>query len=72
MARAAFNKQKTLFTSTLDLNFGKKLMKCYIWGSASYGGKTWTHWIIGQKYLERFEMWCEKKKEISWTDNVKN
>jgi hypothetical protein len=29
MAKAAFNK-KTLFTSKLDLNVRKKLVKCYI------------------------------------------
>jgi hypothetical protein len=31
MAKAAFNKKKTLFTSTLDLNLRNKLVKCYIW-----------------------------------------
>ena len=34
MAKAAFNKKKTLFTSKLDLNLRKKLVKCYIWGMA--------------------------------------
>ena len=29
MAKAAFNKKNTLFTSTLDLNLRKKLVKCY-------------------------------------------
>jgi predicted adenine nucleotide alpha hydrolase (AANH) superfamily ATPase len=29
-AKAAFNKKKTLFTSKLDLNLRKKLVKCYI------------------------------------------
>ena len=29
MAKATFNKKKTLFTSTLDLNLRKKLVKCY-------------------------------------------
>jgi hypothetical protein len=33
MAKAAFNK-KTLFTSRLDLNLRKKLVKCYIWSIA--------------------------------------
>jgi len=28
MAKAAFNKKKTLFTSKLDLNLRKKLIKC--------------------------------------------
>jgi len=30
MAKAAFNKKKTLFSSKLDLNLRKKLVKCYI------------------------------------------
>ena len=28
MAKTAFNKKKTLFTSKLDLNLKKKLVKC--------------------------------------------
>ena len=34
MAKAAFNKNKGLFTSTLDLELRKKLVKCYIWSIA--------------------------------------
>jgi hypothetical protein len=30
MAKAAFSKKRTLFTSKLDLNLRKKLAKCYI------------------------------------------
>ena len=30
MVRAAFNKKKNLFTSKLDLNMRKKLVKCYV------------------------------------------
>jgi len=30
MAKAAFNKKKNLFTSTLNLNLRKKLVQCYI------------------------------------------
>jgi hypothetical protein len=30
IARAAFNKKKTLFASKLDLKLRKKLVKCYI------------------------------------------
>jgi hypothetical protein len=29
MANAAFNRKKTFFTRKLDLNLGKKLVKCY-------------------------------------------
>ena len=35
MRRAAFNKKKSLFTSTLDLNLRKKLVTWYIWSTAS-------------------------------------
>jgi len=30
MAKAAFKKKRTLFTSTLDLELRKKLVKCYV------------------------------------------
>jgi len=42
MAKAAFNKKKTLFTSTMYLNLRKKLIKCYISSMALYGAETWT------------------------------
>ena len=56
MAKAAFIKKKTIFTSKLDLNFRKKLIKCYIWSMALYGAETWTLRAADQKYLESFEM----------------
>ena len=36
MAKAAFNKKKTLITNILDLNMRKKLVKCYIWSMVFY------------------------------------
>jgi hypothetical protein len=42
MAKAAFNKKKTLFTSKLDLNLRNKLVKCCILSIALYGTETWT------------------------------
>jgi hypothetical protein len=39
IAKAAF-KRKTLFTSKLDLNVRKKLLKGYKWGTALYGAET--------------------------------
>ena len=42
MAKAAFNKKKTHFTSKLDLNLRKKLLKCYIWSIALYDTEIWT------------------------------
>jgi len=73
MAKAAFNKRRTLFTSTLDLELRKKLVKCYIWSIALYGAETWTLRALDQKHLESFEMWCWRRMEkISWTDHVRN
>ena len=73
MAKAAFSKKKTLFTSKLDLNLMKKLIKYYIWSMALYGAETWTLRAADRKYLESFEMWCWRKMEkISWTDHVRN
>jgi hypothetical protein len=46
MAKAAFNKKRTLFTSTLDLEWRKKLVKCYIRSIALYGAETWTLWAV--------------------------
>jgi len=56
MAKAAFYKKKTLFTSTLDVNFRKELIKRYIWGIALYGAETWTPRKIDRKYLNSFEL----------------
>jgi len=73
MAKAAFNKKTTLFTSTLDLELRMKLVKCYIWSIALYGAETWTLRAVDQKNLESFEMWCWRRMEkISWTDHVRN
>jgi hypothetical protein len=73
MAKAAFNKKKNLFTSKLELNLRKKLVKCYIWSVALCGAETWTLRKVDQKYVESFEMWCWRRMEkISWTDRVRN
>jgi len=41
IAKAASNKTRILFTNKLDLNLGKKLIKCYIWSMLVYGAETW-------------------------------
>ena len=58
MAKAAFNKKRALFTSTLDFKLRTKLVKCYIWSTAFYGAEACTLRAIDQKRLERLEMWC--------------
>ena len=63
---------RRLFSSKLDLNLRKKLVKCYIWSIGLYGVATWTLWKADQKYLETFKMWCWRKMEkISWIDRVR-
>ena len=72
MAKAAFNKNRTPFTSTMDLELRKKLVKCYVCSIALYGAETWTLRAVDQKYMESFEMWCWRRMEkISWTDHVR-
>jgi hypothetical protein len=71
-AKAALT-EKTLFTSKLDFNLRKKLVKQYIWNITLYGATTWTLQKVDQKYLKSFEMWCWRRTNISWSNNgVKN
>jgi hypothetical protein len=73
MAKAAFNKKKALFTSKLNLNLRKKLVKCYSWSIVFYGAGTWTLQKVDQKYLASFEMWCWRRmNKVSWIDRVRN
>jgi hypothetical protein len=73
MAKAAFNKQRSLATSKMDLELGKKLGNCYIWSTALYADETWTLWGVDQKHLESLEMWCWRRLEkISWIDHARN
>jgi predicted adenine nucleotide alpha hydrolase (AANH) superfamily ATPase len=39
-AKAAFNKKRAVFTSTLDLKLRKNLVKCYIWSITVCGAET--------------------------------
>jgi hypothetical protein len=73
MEKAAFNKKKNLFTSKLDSNLRKKLVKCYIWSISFYGAEKRTLRKVDKTYLESFEMWCWRRMlKISWTDRVRN
>ena len=65
ISKAAFNKKKTLFTSKLDFNLRRKLVKCYIWSIALYGAENWILHKVYQKYPERFEMWRWRRMDVS-------
>jgi hypothetical protein len=54
ISKAAFNKKRALFTSTLVLELRKKVVKCYFWSIALYGAETWTLRAVDQKQLEKF------------------
>ena len=70
---SAFNKKRALFTSTLDLELRKKLVKCCIWSIAIYGAETWMLRAVDEKHVVGFEMLCWRRIEkISWTDHVRN
>jgi hypothetical protein len=40
MAKAGFSNNTALFTSKMDLELRKKVVKCYIWSIALYGART--------------------------------
>jgi len=55
------------FSSKLNLNLGKKLLRCYTGVIAMYGVEPWLLQEEDQKSLARFEKWCWKRMEkISW------
>jgi len=41
LAKVAFNKKKTIFTSRVYLNLKKELVKCYIWSIPFSGAEIW-------------------------------
>jgi hypothetical protein len=51
MAKGASNKKRALFTSTLNLELRKKLVKCYIWSIVLYGAETWMLRAVDQKHM---------------------
>jgi hypothetical protein len=46
MANAAFNKKRALFTSKIDLDLRKKLVKCYIWSMSLNGAAIRNTWKV--------------------------
>jgi hypothetical protein len=42
------------FTSKIDLELRKKLVKCYIWSIALYGAETWTLQAVYKKKTGKF------------------
>jgi len=66
-------RRRLFYTSKLDLNLRKKLVKCYIWSMALCGAETWTLRAADEKYLESFEVWWWRRMEkVGWTHHVRN
>jgi hypothetical protein len=61
MAKAAFNRKKTLFTNELDLNVRNKPVKCYMWSIVLLSAGTLRK--LDQKCLESFDMWHWRRME---------
>jgi hypothetical protein len=73
MVKAAFNKKRALFTSTLDLELSKRLVKCYIWSITFYGAEIWALRKLGQKHLGNFKTRCWRRvTNVSYMDRVRN
>jgi hypothetical protein len=49
MAKVAFKKNRALFTTKIDLELRKKLVKCYSWSIALYGAENLTLRAADQK-----------------------
>ncbi|PNF15593.1 hypothetical protein B7P43_G16466, partial [Cryptotermes secundus] len=62
MAKAAFSKKKNFFTSKLDLNLRKKLVKCYVWSKwkANWIGHILRSNCLLKEVIEgKIEVWIE-------------
>jgi len=57
-----------VFISKLEVNLGKKLVKCYIWSIGVYGAENWIVRKLRHKYMESFRTWpCRRE---SWRRSV--
>jgi hypothetical protein len=54
MVKAASDKKRALFTSNMDLEMRKKLVKFYTWSIAVYGAETWMLRALDQKTPGKF------------------
>jgi hypothetical protein len=61
MAKAAFTKKMTLFTSKINSGLRKKPVKCYLLSISLYGAETWILRAVDQKHMESFEMWSWRR-----------
>jgi hypothetical protein len=73
MGKNAFMIKKRLFTSSMNMELKKRIMKSTIWPVATYAAETWTMTLADRKRVEAFEMWTWRRMmKISWTEKVSN
>ena len=73
MAKAAFDNNKAIFTSKLDVNFRKNAVNCCLWSIALYGAESDTLQKLFYKRLGSFEVqYWRRMKKIGWTKHMKN
>jgi len=69
---ALISPTKAAFNSKRDFNLTKTVLKYYIRSTAVYGAEIGALRKVGQGQLEGPGNLLLKKREISWTDSVKN
>ena len=57
IAKEKFNRRISLVASKLNIEFKKKLVRCYVWSIALYGSETGTLRKLEGKYLEAGSVW---------------
>ena len=63
----------TLTNNKLESGTKKRMMKCYIWSTLTYGCESWTFRKQDESRLEAMEMWIYRQmKKISWIDKKSN
>jgi len=56
-------RRSCLFSSKLDVNLRKKLVKCYIWSIGVYGPENWIVRKAHHKYMESLRTWpCRRER----------
>jgi hypothetical protein len=59
------------FHQQVELKFREETNAVLHLSTTLYGAGSWTLRKVDQKYLEKYEMWCWRITEISWTDHVR-
>jgi len=56
--------KKILFTSKMNYEVKKRIMKCLVWSVTLYAAETWTLTKVDVRWLEAFEMWMSNNGKI--------